>query len=314
MNRDRLTRWLYPIAGFLLLVLSLHVLQQELDRYDSQDILQSLSSIGDRQLFAAFGLVFFDYLVISSYDLIAFRHFNYCLDTPKILFTTFITYAVSNTTGFTLLIGGAIRYRYYSLWHVPGRKIAQITAFGNLTFWLGLLTLTLTGITFAIAPLELPILNIGVLASRYLGVAALILVVIYFYCCWRIKRLKIKHKILRFPKPITSLIQIAIFASDWAIAAAVLYSLIPDYLGKSYFQFFNVYLLSMATSIISSVPGGIGVFETVIILLLPQDIFTPDILSALLVYRAMRFLLPLAVAAIAVCCFELHRRFGTTKR
>ena len=313
MNRDRLARWLYPVAGFLLLVFSLHVLQQELDRYDSQDILQSLSSIGDRQLFAAFGLVFFDYLVISSYDLIAFRNFNYCLATPKILFTTFITYAVSNTTGFTLLIGGAIRYRFYSLWHVPGKKIAEITAFGTLTFWLGLLTLT--GITFALDPLKLPVfLNVGALASRYLGVAALILVVIYLYCCWRIERLKIKHKILRFPKPITSLIQIAIFASDWAIAAAVLYCLIPDYLGKSYFQFFNVYLLSMATSIISSVPGGIGVFETIIILLLPQDIFTPDILSALLVYRAIRFLLPLAVAAIAVCCFELNRRFGASDR
>ena len=205
------------------------------------------------------------------------------------------------------------RYRFYSLWHVPGKKIAEITAFGTLTFWLGLLTLT--GITFAIGPLQLPVFfNVGALASRYLGVAALILVVIYLYCCWRIERLKIKHKILRFPKPITSLIQIAIFASDWAIAAAVLYCLIPDYLGKSYFQFFNVYLLSMATSIISSVPGGIGVFESVIIFLLPQDIFTPDLLSALLVYRAIRFLLPLAVAAIAVCCFELNRRFGATKR
>ena len=313
MNRDRLARWLYPIAGFVLLVFSLHVLQQELDRYNFQDILQSLSSIEERQLYAAFGLVLFDYLVISSYDLIAFRHFNYCLTPKKILFTTFVTYAVSNTTGFTLLIGGAIRYHFYSLWQVPAKKIAKITAFGNLTFWLGLLTLV--GITLAIAPFQLPVfLNTGALASRSLGVAALILVVVYFYCCWRIEGLKIKHKILRFPKPITSLIQIAIFASDWALAAAILYCLIPDYLGKSYLQFFNVYLLSMATSILSSIPGGIGVFETVIIFLLPQNIFTPDILSSLLVYRAIRFLLPLAVAGITVCCFELGRKFGSINR
>lgn len=313
MKRDRLVRWLYPTVGFLLLAFSLHLLQQELDRYNFHDIVQSLSLISDRQLGIALSLVVCDYLVISSYDLIAFRYLNHCLDVRKIIFTTFITYAVSNTTGFTLLIGGGIRYRFYSLWKVPTKKIAKITALGNLTFWLGLLTLT--GTTFIINPLQLPgFWNIGGLASRCLGVAAVILLGIYFYYCWRIGRLKVKGKILRFPKPTISLMQIALFASDWALAAAVLYCLIPDYLGKSYLQFFNIYLLSMAASIMSNIPGGIGVFETVIIFLLPKSIFTPDILSSLLVYRAIRFLLPLALAAIVVCCFELGRKFGSTNR
>ena len=312
MNRDRWTRWIYPTVGILLLIFSIYILQKELDRYSLDDILVSLSQIGDRQLFLALGLAIADCLAISSYDLIAFKQLNHYLDQKRILFTTFLTYAVSNTTGFTLLIGGGIRYRFYSHWGVPPRIVAKITALGNLTFWLGLFTLG--GITFLVNPLQLPNnLPIQTVAMRYLGITALIIVGTYLYFCWQRKSIKIRGKIFRFPKPTTSLAQIAVFTLDWALAAAVLYCLIPDYLDKSYLRFFSIYLIAMSTSIMSNIPGGIGVFETVIIFLLPESIFKPDLLSSLLVYRSMRFLFPLAIALVLICCFELRQRWRRNK-
>ena len=312
MNRDRWTRWIYPTIGFLLLCFYLYILQQELNRYSFNDLIGGLAQIRDRQLGYALGFAFIGYFVISTYDLIAFHQLNHYLDKKRILFTTFITYAVSNTTGFTLLIGGGIRYRFYSLWGVPTRIIAKITALGNLTFWLGLLTLS--GITFLVNPLQLPqFIRIPTMVMQYIGIAALTIVGMYLYFCWRRKCLKIKNKIFRFPKPITSLSQIAVFSLDWALAAAVLYCLTPSYLHKSYLQFFSIYLLGMAVSIMSNVPGGIGVFETVIIFLLPETIFKPDILSSLLVYRSMRFLMPLAIALVLVCCFELRQKWRAKK-
>jgi len=309
MNRDRWTRWIYPIVGFLLLIFSIWILQKEIGRYSLDDISTGLAQISDRQLSGALGFAFAGYLAISTYDLIAFRQLNHYLDRKRILFTTFITYAVSNTTGFTLLIGGGIRYRFYSLWGVPTRIIAKITALGNLTFWLGLFTLS--GITFLVNPLQLPsTLPIQTMAMQYLGIAALILVGIYLYCCWRRKSLKIKGKMFRFPQPAISLSQIGVFSLDWALAAAVLYCLIPSYADKSYLQFFSIYLIAMSASIMSNIPGGIGVFETVMIFLLPESIFTPDILSSLLVYRSIRFLIPLAIALFLICCFELRQRCG----
>ena len=308
MNRDRLTRWIYPTVGILLLIFSIYILQQELGRYSLDDISTSLAKISDRQIFWALGFALISYLVISSYDLVAFHQLNHYLDKKRILFTTFITYAVSNTTGFTLLIGGGIRYRFYSLWGVPPRIVAKITALGNLTFWLGLFSLG--GITFLVNPLQLPsTLPIQTMAMQYLGIIALIIVGTYLYFCWRRKSIKIKGKIFRFPKFTTSLAQITVFALDWALAAAVLYCLIPDYTDKSYLQFFSIYLIAMSASIMSNIPGGIGVFETVIIFLLPESIFKPDILSSLLVYRTMRFLFPLAIALILICCFELRQRW-----
>ena len=306
MNRDRLMRWIYPTAGILLLIFSIYILQKEIGRYSLNDILNGIRQISDRQLFFALGFAFADYLVISSYDLIAFHQLNHYLDRKRILFTTFITYAVSNTTGFTLLIGGGIRYRFYSLWGVPTRIVAKITALGNLTFWLGLSTLS--GITFLVNPLQLPdTLPIQTTVMQYTGIFALILVGVYLYFCWKRKSIKIKGKIFRFPKLTTSLGQIAVFSFDWALSATVLYCLVPIYTDKSYLQFFSIYLIAMAASIMSNIPGGIGVFETVIIFLL-ADIFKPDILSSLLVYRSIRFLIPLAIALILICCFELRQR------
>lgn len=308
MNRDRWFRWLYPLLGCCLLAFSLFMLNRELARYKPQDILNGLALISDRQLIGAFGFTLLSCLIISSYDLIAFSCFRYCLNLKRILFTTFITYAVSNTTGFTLLIGGGIRYRFYSLWGIPAKGIAKIIALGNLTFWLGLLTLT--GITFLFNPLELPhSFQLKLIIIRCLGIIPLTVVGVYLYFCSRRKRLKINNKIVSFPKLIISLSQITIFALDWALAAAVLYCLIPYYPDQSYLNFFNIYLIAMAASIMSNIPGGLGVFETVIIFLLPDSIPTPDLLGSLLVYRSIRFLLPLAIALLFICCFELKRRF-----
>lgn len=308
MKSDRLTRWIYPTVGFLLLSFSFYILQKELGRYNLDDIVHSLALISDIQLSYALSFSFLGYLVISSYDLIAFRHLNHYLDSKRILFATFVTYAVSNTTGFTLLIGGGIRYRFYSLWGVPTRIIAKITALGNLTFWLGLLTLS--GIMFVINPLQLPhSLDLTMSAIRYLGIVALILVGTYLYFGWSRKPLRIKGRMVRFPKPTTSLAQITVFSLDWALAAAVLYCLIPEYPNQSYLQFFDIYLLSMTASILSNIPGGIGVFETVMIFLLPKTIVVPNILGSLLAYRAIRFLLPLAIALILIICFEVRRRW-----
>lgn len=313
MNRDRWTRWILPILGLLLLTLSLYILQQELGHYSLKDIIKGLALISDRQLAWALCFALTGYIIISTYDLIAFRQLNHYLNRRRILFTTFITYAVSNTTGFTLLIGGGIRYRFYSCWGVPPRIVAKITALGNLTFWLGLLTLN--GISFLIHPLRSPkSIPIHAATMQYLGIAALILVGTYLYFCWRKKSLQVRNTILRFPQLGIPLAQIAVFSLDWILAAAVLYCLIPSYPHKSYLQFFSVYQLGMTASIISNIPGGIGVFETVIIFLLPESIFAPDILSSLLVYRSIRFLIPLAIALILVGCFEFRQRWRSKTR
>ena len=177
MNRDRVTRWLFPTFGFFLLTFSLCILNKELSRYNPQDIISSLAKISDRQLVSALLFSVLSCGVISSYDLIAFKFLQRSLNFQRILFTSFLTYAISNTTGFTILIGGGIRYRFYSLWGVPAKSIAKIIALGNITFWLGVSSLT--GIAFLFKPLQMPNpLSLDLFFIRCLGIVALGLVLL----------------------------------------------------------------------------------------------------------------------------------------
>ena len=60
--------------------------------------------------------------------------------------------------------------------------------------------------------------------------------------------------------------------------------------------------------LVSHVPGGLGVFETTIILLLPPEAKGTGVIGALLVYRAVYYLIPLILASVSITGFELYTR------
>ncbi|GAB4531063.1 MAG: hypothetical protein Tsb0014_14280 [Pleurocapsa sp.] len=307
MNRDRYTKLLFPVLGFIILAFSFWLLNKKLSHYNLDDILHSLSTIGKSQLSWAVGFTIIGYLVISTYDILAFSYLNRFLHKTKIFLITFIVYGISNTTGFTLLIGGGIRYYFYSRWGISPKDIAKITAFGNLSLWLGLLTVG--GMACIIDPLNLAQFpQFKFIPFKALGSFLVVIVTVYLFLCWRKKALKIRDTVIYFPSLKTSLCQLFVFTSDWALAAATLYVLLPNDDNLSYPTFFGMYLLGMNAAVLSYVPSGLGIFETVILFLLPQTISPPDALGSFLVYRTIRFLLPLAVAVSLAGMLEINHK------
>ncbi|HTC37991.1 MAG TPA: bifunctional lysylphosphatidylglycerol flippase/synthetase MprF, partial [Steroidobacteraceae bacterium] len=75
-----------------------------------------------------------------------------------------------------------------------------------------------------------------------------------------------------------------------------------------FFAFAGVYLLALAAGAISNVPGGIGVFEFVLLLLMPS---VPEdrLLGALIAYRAIYYFTPFAIALVLLGAHEvwIHR-------
>jgi hypothetical protein len=310
MNRNRFIKLLFPLLGFIVLAFSFWLLHKKLSDYNLDDILHSLSAIGRNQLSWAVGFTIIGYLVISTYDILAFNYLDRFLHKTKIFLITFIVYGVSNTTGFTLLIGGGIRYYFYSRWGVSPKDIAKITAFGNLSLWLGLLTVG--GMACLIDPLNLTRFpQFQFVPLKALGSFLVIIVTVYLFLCWRKRTLKIKNTVIYFPSLKTSLCQLLVFTSDWALAAATLYVLLPSNANLSYPTFFSIYLLGMNAAVLSYVPSGLGIFETVILFLLPNTISPPDALGSFLVYRTIRFLLPLAVAVFLAGMLEINYKLRT---
>ncbi|MEH2035327.1 lysylphosphatidylglycerol synthase domain-containing protein [Nostoc sp.] len=298
------------LFGLLLLLLSLWAIANELRQYNYRDILNSLAAIPKSRVSWAIWLTALGYLVMIGYDILGFNYINRSLSWNKIAFTNFISSAFSNTIGFALLTGSAIRYRFYSTWGVSAVAIAQVIAFANFTFWLGMFAVA--GFLFLINPLKIPTqLHLPFATVRPIGVIFILLVAVYLLGSIFIKQpLIIRGHEFRFPSFKISLAQIAISSFDWILAAAVLYVLLPSNISLSYLDFLGIYLLAMFAGVVSNVPGGLGVFETIILLILSSKVSAAAVLGSMLAYRGVYYFLPLLVAAGLLGLYELRFRKG----
>lgn len=298
---------LLPIFSLFFFICVIIILKQELSHYKFSDIIKSLSTIPKYKVYLAIILTFLGYLVITIYEKIALIYLKYPLKNSYIVKTAFISYAICNTTSFTLLVGGGIRYYFYGYYSVPKKIITQIIAFSNLNFWLGLFAVG--GATFICEPLAVPeLIHLRFLTVRPIGIIFLIILSVYLYVSWQQISFKIKDKTFIIPNLFTSLTQILISTLDWAIAGFVLYILLPNHTNLSYLSFFGIYLLGISAAIISHIPGGLGVFETIILYLLPKQIAASDVLSSLLAYRGIYFFLPLLIALIWLIIDKIQRK------
>jgi uncharacterized membrane protein YbhN (UPF0104 family) len=306
--KKKLIERLFPLLTLGILILSLWVLSQELRHYQIREVLHSLTTIPINVLCLAIIGTVASYLMITGYDFIAFCYLKYSLPPGAIVFTALVSYIISNNIGFATLSGGAIRYRLYSHWGVPARIVAIVTAFSNLSFWLGLCAVG--GVVFLVEPLTIPkLLNIPFASAHPLGIIFLLLVIAYLTATIFYRRsVSIGKQIFVLPSFGLSLAQILISLLDWALAAGVLYILLPIHDLLSYPGFFGIYLLAMAAGIVSHVPGGLGVFETIVVLLLPGKVNSAQALGSLLIYRGIYYLLPLLVAVGLLAGYEIFQK------
>ncbi|MDZ8104222.1 MAG: lysylphosphatidylglycerol synthase domain-containing protein [Nostoc sp. DedQUE12a] len=301
------------LFGLLLLMLSLWAIARELHEYNYRDILNSLAAIPKSRLSLAIWLTALGYLVMIGYDILGFKYINRSLSWNKIGFTNFISSTFSNTIGFALLTGSAIRYRFYTNWGVSAVAIAQVIAFVNFTFWLGMFATA--GLIFITNPLAIPTqLHLPFATVRPIGIIFLLLIAIYLLGSILIKQPLIIHRHeFRFPSLPISLAQIVISSLDWILAAAVLSVIFPSNTSLFYLDFLAIYLLAMFAGVVSNIPGGLGVFETVILLFLSSKISAVAILGSLLAYRGVYYFFPLLLAAVLLGIYEIKLRSGWGK-
>lgn len=294
-------RQLIPVLFVIILVsLSLVAIASELKKYSINSIGDYLQNISHQRKILALIMTGLGYALMTGYDILGFIHIKQKLSTWKIAFTAFVSYAVGNTVGFTAFSGTAIRYHYYGLWGVSKVKIAELIVFTHVTFWLGLMSIS--GIISIFDPLTLPdVIKLPFASIRPLGLIFLVLVVVYFIVSVTVKHsVTIAKEEVTFPKPIISLSTIVVAGLDWGLAALVLYLLLPPHISMSYIGFFGIYIVALTAGLISTVPGGLGVFETVMLYLRPASVNAPQMLGSLIAYRLVYYILPLVVAVMLI--------------
>jgi len=305
-------RRLSSILGVSLIIVAMIVIHDRLRGVHYLDIVRDLKQIRPASLALAGGLTVLNYLVLTFYDALALRYIRNRLAYPKLALASFIGYVFSNNA--TVLGGSAARYRIYSAFGVPANDVAKLVLFCSLTFWLGFLAVA--GAVFIIGPQQVPSALHVPLASLWpLGIAFLSIVAAYMVVVvWRRRPILIRGWEFSIPSAGLSLGQIAISSVDWLLAAGVLYVVLPGGIHLTVSRFLATFMLAQAAGLLSYVPGGLGVFETVILILLSGTAEPSALVGSMVAYRLIYYIGPLIVASSLLAAHEVWPRIGRLRQ
>jgi glycosyltransferase 2 family protein len=242
------------------------------------------------------------YAVYSCYDLLSRHYTGHDVPAPRVVCTTFISYAFNLNLG--SLVGGlAFRHRLYSRLGLGVGEINRIIAFSMLTNWIGYLLLA--GLVFLLRPLEIPQdWSLGSGALQVLGAALIAVVIAYLLACaFSRKRTWVaRGHPMELPPLRMALMQIAISSINWLLIAGVLFLLLQRSL--PYHTVLATLLVAAVAGVLTHVPAGLGVLEAVFVTLLSSQMPATELLAALLAYRGIYYLVPLAIAAVVYLILE----------
>ena len=307
-ERRTALRWLWPTLILAISVLALATLRRELHAYGYHQIMRAAWGVPAFRLWSAVAFTLLGYATLAAYDGLALAYVGRRLGARRTVFASFVAYALSMNVGLSGITGASIRYRFWSSWGLAAPEIAQGVAFTTVTLWLGVLAVGGAAVAFGPAPLGI-IHGFSPIAWRSLGVALLGVVMAYLLWAALFRRtMTVRGWAFTAPRPSLAIAQVAVSALDWILAGLALFVLVPRASGLSAWSFVGFFLVAQIIAATSHVPGGVGVFETLMLLMLKPWVATPDLIGALVAYRAVYYLLPLAIAVIAFATHELLAR------
>ncbi len=244
------------------------------------------------------------YVALVGYDYLSLRMVRHPLPTWKVLGPSFISFAVANNAPAAALTGGGVRYRLYRGLGLSARKMAKVAALDILTFVLGLFTVA--GVAFEVSPLGVPAAWSIPLVSTVKPIGAVLLALVALFlvlAAWHRRMCILDHQI-ELPSVKMAVAEIVVSGFDWLLSSGALYVLLRSVVPIGYWDFLASFLLAQMVTQVVPLPGGIGAFEAVILLLRPHGMSAAPIFAALVAYRVIYYFLPLIVAGILLATSE----------
>ncbi|MBX8537715.1 lysylphosphatidylglycerol synthase domain-containing protein [Pseudomonas cichorii] len=298
------TRWKWAKRGlnlffFIAVPVLLFMLVKNLDW---QEVSHALQSYKLSTLSIAVLVALVSYLTYCGFDILARYYTGHKLSIQQIVPVTFVCYAFN--LNLSSWVGGiALRYRLYSRLGLDVPTITRILSFSLITNWLGYMLLA--GAVFSMGFPKLPkAWEVGTTSLQLIGVALLVLCFSYLLACRFSKRRSwnLRGQEIVLPSLGQALMQAGLGALNWSLMAMVIYTLLPD--NAFYPAILGVLLISSIAGVITHIPAGLGVLETVFITLLANEFSKGSLLAGLIGYRAIYFLLPLLIALLVYVVLE----------
>ncbi len=301
-------RYLGPVLITCIFCGAIYLLYHKLKAYCLDQIRESLSQISDWRLLASIGLMIVNYIILVGYDWLALVAIKKPLPLQRTALVSFIGQAVSYNFG-ALLGGTTVRYRFYSAWGFTLHDIVRLVLMLAVTFWVG--ALGLCGLVFIVHPPDIPaelLSKMPITDVRFLGVILLAIALAYFVACHFIRKpISVFGREFVFPPLKIAILQAIVAGVDLIVAAGCMYVLLPGDLNIGFIEFLPSYLMAQVAVVLTHVPGGVGVFELVILHLThsPRE---QVVVAAVLCFRLIYFILPLLAAAVFLGIYEARQR------
>jgi len=303
----RISRLALRIVPLVLLVAAAFVLRREFRGLSWSAVAAAMAGWGHVAIAAALVLSALSFLLMGVVEWLGLRWAGSKLPWGVAIAGSFLAGAIGHAIGANLLVAGAVRARLYDRYGVTLTQVAATTLFNGMAFAVGLGTLSGAGLVLA-SRAELAATALPVGLARIAGVGLLVASFGWVAACGlrQGKPLSAFGRSLSLPSARTAILQLALGAVDNGIAAGIVWVLLPHG-AVSYASFIGAYALACVIGLISSVPGGAGVFEGAISTLLP-GVHAAPLAAAFLGYRLVYYLLPLVLAAAALAADTLLRR------
>jgi glycosyltransferase 2 family protein len=246
------------------------------------------------------------HLLYSCFDLLGRHITGHTLRTRQVMTVNFISFAFNLNMG-TIVGGVAFRYRLYSQLGLTADVVTRVVGMSILTNWLGYLLLA--GLLFWWWPIALPAgWHLDMRGQQWLGFALFATAACYVLLCARARRRSwtIKSYQITLPSMRLALLQLLMSCVNWLLNTGVLYMLMQRKV--AFTEVLGTLLVSAIAGVLAHIPAGLGVLEAVFVALLSSQLPRSELLAALLAYRAIYYLIPLAVASVVYLVFELRAK------
>ncbi|WP_148505870.1 lysylphosphatidylglycerol synthase domain-containing protein [Tanticharoenia sakaeratensis] len=304
----RLLHRLPAALGLVLMIAAIVVIVRELHTLSFHDIRAALHAMPGRAVNVGIACTVLSYTILSFYDWLACRQVGADVSYRRAAFAAFCSYVLSHNLGCSAISGAAVRFRLYRNWGVGSAAIAQIIAFCSTTYLLG--TLALIGGVLLAEPGHLPLISTHVpeIVPIVIGIGMWAVIAAYVVMSLRPRVLRIRHHEIDLPGIGTALAQVAVSSADMAATALIAYVLLPHGVPISFGAFLAIYMMSYTAGLLASVPGGLGVFDGAMMLALGHYMSASAILSTILVFRVLYYIVPLVLAGLMFAGHEMFLR------
>jgi len=305
--------YLKPAVSCVIFLLALTACYQILKEINPQAVEQAIGNIPGSAVVLAFLATAVSFLMLFGYEWSADKYVGGKLTLKKIAFGGFCSFAISNALGLAIFSGGAVRYRLYKHHNMTTMNIAKMSLFASFSFNVTIPLL----IAFLILTNTKHVSSLFRLSVPFLVVIAVVVILIYVllivYLLSRRLPQKTAHTFfvkvgkyrLEVPNIRLCLTQFVITSLDAIAAGTVLYFLLPH--PPAYESFLIVYFIALGAGAVSNIPGGLGVFEAILLAAFSQTIGLAEIMAALVLYRLIYTVVPFVIATILLLMHEFRR-------